>query len=71
MKKKLILKALTDAKFRKLLEANPQEAFNMADVKGGQFDPQGILDAVKAINKSISDIGEYILCTGGGNCGIC
>ncbi len=73
MKKQLILKALTDPKFRKLLQENPMEAMEMAEIRGGYIvDPMTIIDTVHAVEKTISEIGEQILCTSGGSgcCGI-
>jgi hypothetical protein len=73
MKKQLVLKALTDPKFRKLLEENPMAAMEMAEVKGGYVDSKSILAVVGEIENTVSQVGEQILCTsgGGGCCGIC
>jgi hypothetical protein len=73
MKKQLVLRALTDPKFRKLLEENPMAAMEMADVKGGYVDSKAILLAVVEVENTVSRIGEEILCTSGGAgcCGIC
>jgi hypothetical protein len=70
--KKLVLKALTDANFRKLLKENPEEALNLAEVKGGQVVASQILFSVNAIDSLIADISDYLLCKDPGQpCGIC
>jgi hypothetical protein len=74
MKKQLVLRALTDPKFRKLLEENPIEAMEMAGIRGGfTTDANAILHAVGEVESTVSKIGEQILCSGGGGgcCGIC
>lgn len=70
--KTLILQALTDPKFRKLLQENPKEALGAkrltADMKK---EIQLVLAAVKGINSQISALADELLCAnGGGGCGI-
>jgi len=68
--RKLVLKALTDPKFRKMLEENPMEAAQMAGIKGGMV--QDILNATYAIEQQTDRLKDQLLCTDPpGNCGIC
>jgi hypothetical protein len=70
--KKLILKALTDANFRKLLKENPEEALNLAEIRGGNVAVNEILDTVEAIDDRIYSISDKLLCVDPpGSCGIC
>lgn len=70
--KKLILRALTDASFRKLLKENPEEALNLAEIKGGKVAVNDILGTVDLIDDRISSIGDKLLCVDPpGSCGIC
>jgi len=65
MKKKLVLKALTDPKFRKLLQENPEEALKLdelAGIKAGAEVVQNILDTVYQINEQSQKISDYIFC---------
>jgi len=65
MKKKLVLKALTDPKFRKLLQENPEEALKLdelAGIKGGAEVVSDILDTVNLINEQSQKISDYIFC---------
>jgi len=69
--KKLILQALTDPKFRKLLTTSPEKALgvrrlsveNMAEIRF-------ILASVKAIEVNIEGLADMLLCANGGGCGI-
>ena len=65
-KKKVILKALTDAKFRKLLQDNPEAALNIDEfknVKGGQvIDPIEILSIVNQTYANAQKISDVIYC---------
>lgn len=70
--KKLILRALTDANFRKLLKENPEEALNLAEIKGGKVAVNEILGTVELIDDRISSISDKLLCVDPpGSCGIC
>lgn len=65
MKKKLVLKALTDPKFRKLLQENPEEALKLdelAGIKAGADVLKNILDTVNQINEQAQKISDYIFC---------
>lgn len=64
MKKRLILKALTDPKFRELLSVNPQKALNaeeLAEIKGGQGVLE-ILDIVGTVNAQSTKVSDYLFC---------
>ncbi len=70
--KKLVLKALTDPKFRKMLEENPMEAAEMAGIKGGVTEVEDILNATYRVESQIGDIKDLLLCVDPpGSCGIC
>jgi hypothetical protein len=70
--KKLILRALTDAKFRKLLKEHPEEALNLAEIKGGKVAINDILGTLDLIDDRIYSIGDKLLCVDPpGHCGIC
>lgn len=70
--KKLVLKALTDANFRKLLKENPEEALNLAEVRGGVVVADQVLMSVNQIDAMIADISDKLLCKDPGqSCGIC
>ena len=69
--KKLIVRALTDPKFRVLLEKSPEKALNVdklsaENVKEVKF----ILASVKGIKAQISSLADQLLCANGGGCGI-
>jgi hypothetical protein len=69
--KKLIVRALTDPKFRVLLEKSPEKALNVdklsaENVKEVKF----ILASVKGIRTQISSLADQLLCANGGGCGI-
>lgn len=65
VKKKLVLKALTDPKFRRLLEENPEEALKLdelAGIKAGADVVKDILDTIGEINDQSQKISDYIFC---------
>ena len=69
--KKLIVKALTDPKFRTLLEREPEKALNvekLTDVTAKEI--RIILATVKGIRTQISGLADELLCANGGGCGI-
>ncbi|WP_287372630.1 hypothetical protein [Prosthecochloris sp.] len=69
--KALILQALTDAKFRKLLQENPKKALGTAKLTAEmKKEVQLVLAAVKGINSQISALADELLCANGGGCGI-
>lgn len=62
MKKKIVLKALTDANFRKKLMENPEEALTpeeLSSIKGGV---EGLLDLVNMVNQQSQKVGTVIFC---------
>jgi len=62
MKKKIVLRAITDPKFRKMLIDNPEEALSadeLASITGGV---DGILDLVDLINEQSLKVGTMIFC---------
>ena len=62
MKKKIVLKALTDPTFRKMLNENPEAALTpeeIASIKGGV---DGLLDLVDLVNEQTGKIGTMIFC---------
>ena len=65
-KKKVILKALTDAKFRKLLQENPEAALSIDEfknVKAGQIiNPTEILSIVNQTYANAQKISDVIFC---------
>jgi hypothetical protein len=70
--KKLVLRALTDPKFRKMLNENPMEAAEMYDIKGGVQVINRVLATTNFVDNQIHDITDYILCTEPPvSCGIC
>lgn len=70
--KDLILRALTDAKFRKELEENPQKALGLTKINPEiKKEVSMILASVKGINSHIAALADQLLCiNGGGGCGI-
>jgi hypothetical protein len=64
-KKRLVLKALTDPKFRKLLQESPEEALKteeLAGIKAGADVVNDILNTVNQINQQAQKISDYIFC---------
>jgi len=62
MKKKLVLKALTDATFRKKLLENPGEALTseeLSSLKGGVTE---LIDLVNQVNEQALKVGTMIFC---------
>ena len=54
IKKKLVIKALTDPKFRKLLEENPENALSpeeLTEIKGGVDEILNTADYINAISQ--------------------
>lgn len=70
--KKLVLRALTDPKFRKLLKDNPKEALDVEKLSvGQQREIQLILALIKGIDSQIASVADNLLCVNGDPCGIC
>lgn len=70
--RKLILKALIDPEFRRMLEEKPAAALNMRDfTEVNKQEIRLILAAVKGISLQIAAAGDELLCASGpGPCGI-
>lgn len=65
MKKKLVLKALTDPKFRKQLSEDYTKALNsdeLAEIKGGQELITDVLDTVNNIAAQSEKVSDILLC---------
>jgi hypothetical protein len=68
--RELVLKALTDPTYRKLLETNPKAALGGAKLsKVNKQEIALVLATVKGIRAQISAVGDELLCANGG-CGI-
>ena len=68
--KALILRALTDNKFRRLLSAKPEKALGVKRLtKADEAQIRLVLAAVKGINNQIAGLADELLCATGG-CGI-
>lgn len=69
--KKLILRALTDPKFRAALTARPARALGKKPITPEMQKEIGhILDLVKTVEIQIGSLAEQLLCANGGPCGI-
>lgn len=66
----MILRALTDKKYRKMLEEKPQEALGarVTDVKMREISL--VLATVRGLEAQIKAIGDELLCLNGPPCGI-
>lgn len=69
--KALVVKALTDPKFRKLLEEKPTAAMGVKSLSAAQdAEIRLVLATVKGLNAHISAMADKLLCVNGGGCGI-
>ncbi len=70
--KALVVKALTDPKFRKLLEEKPTVAMGVKSLSAAQdAEIRLVLATIKGINAQISAVSDQLLCISiGGLCGI-
>lgn len=69
--KDLILRALTDPKFRTQLQDDPKAALGLTKLTAeSKKEIALILAAVKGINAQISALADELLCANGGGCGI-
>jgi hypothetical protein len=68
--KELILKALTDASFRKALTDEPEKVLGKKITAEIKKEINIILAVVKGINAQISHLADELLCANGGPCGI-
>ncbi len=70
--RKLVLKVLTDAGFRRQLKANPAKALGkkrLSAIERKEVDL--VLAVVKGIDRQIGGLADELLCAnGGGGCGI-
>lgn len=68
--KAMILKALVDPKFRRMLKADAKKALGVSRLtKADELQIRFVLASVKGINGQISALADELLCTSGG-CGI-
>jgi hypothetical protein len=65
--KKLVLRALTEPKFRKMLREAPQEVLNMGEIKGGQSEIDLLLAVLNGIDTQIIALSDRLLCTNSSN----
>ena len=69
--RELICKALTDPKFRKLLQTQPAKALGVTTLSPEKTKMvANALAAIKEIDAKISGIADELLCANGGPCGI-
>jgi hypothetical protein len=69
--RELIVRALTDAKFRQMLAVEPAKALGKKGLTAEMKKEVGmILAAVKGIRFQIAAIADELLCANGGGCGI-
>ncbi|MGD2248219.1 MAG: hypothetical protein PVF58_07405 [Candidatus Methanofastidiosia archaeon] len=71
--RELILKALVDPEFRKILEVEPLRALELEEItEVNKQEVRLILAAVRGINIQITAAADELLCAyGPGPCGIC
>lgn len=68
--KELVLKALTDPVFKRLLAKDPQKALGKKVTATMQKEIAMLLAVIKGIESQISAIADELLCANGGPCGI-
>ncbi len=68
--KDLILKALTDASYRRLLATDPAKALGKKITAQIEKEVKMVLAVVKGIDAQISHLADELLCANGGPCGI-
>lgn len=68
--RQLVLRALTEPNFRKLLATAPEQALGVETAKINKEEIRFILAAVKAIEYQIGALADELLCANGGPCGI-
>lgn len=70
--RKLVLKVLTDPKFRRQLKDNPAEALGKRKLTPVEIkEVELVLAVVKGIDRQIGSLADELLCAnGGGGCGI-
>jgi hypothetical protein len=69
--KQLIIKALTEPKFRKMLATEPEKAIGMQRLSvENRTEIRFVLATAKAIESHIAGLADELLCANGGGCGI-
>ena len=70
--RKMVVRALTDKKFRKMLQEKPAKALKKKKLsKIENKEVEMVLAVIKGIDKQISSLADELLCAnGGGGCGI-
>ena len=66
----LVLRALTDLKFRKLLESTPAKAIGKAVTAVQKREIDLVLATIRGIEAQIRHVADQLLCANGGPCGI-
>ena len=65
----LVLRALTDRRFRKLLEEDPARALGKAPTDINQREVRLVLATIRGLEAQIKSVGDELLCLNG-PCGI-
>lgn len=69
--KALVVRALTDPKFRKMLTEDPAKALGVAKLTAvKERELKIVLAVVKGIDRQIANLADELLCANGGPCGI-
>lgn len=69
--KQLVVRALTDPGFRKMLAVDPQKALGVSELSAvNEREVAFVLDLVKNIVAWINSLADQLLCANGGPCGI-
>lgn len=70
--RKMVVKALTDARFRRMLKADPAKALGLKKLTAvQQKEVDLVLASVKGIERQIGALADELLCAnGGGGCSI-
>jgi triosephosphate isomerase len=68
--KELVLKALTNPAFKRMLTKEPQKALGKKITATMQKEIAMLLAVIKGIESQISAIADELLCANGGPCGI-
>jgi len=69
--KRLIVRALTDPEFRKMLQTDPEKVLGLPEFSATSRQEIGfVLATVRAIDSQIAALADELLCANGGPCGI-
>jgi hypothetical protein len=68
--REMILRALTDRKYRKLLEDTPERALGVKVTDVQQREISLVLATVRGLEAQIKSVGDELLCLQGPPCGI-